>query len=61
MGPAEAPISRIKGKYRWQILVKSKSASLLQHLLNEIERLSKKVLRSSGAHLILDVDPYQMI
>ncbi|MBC8458399.1 MAG: primosomal protein N' [Deltaproteobacteria bacterium] len=61
LGPVEAPISRIKGKYRWQILVKSKSASLLQHLLNEIERLSKKLLRSSGVHLILDVDPYQMI
>jgi primosomal protein N' (replication factor Y) len=61
LGPAEAPISRIKGKYRWQILVKSKNASLLQHLLNEIERLSKKLLRSSGVHLILDVDPYQMI
>ncbi len=61
LGPAEASISRIKRKYRWQILVKSKSASLQQHLLNEIERLSKKTLRSSGVNLILDVDPYQMI
>jgi len=61
LGPVEAPISRIKGKYRWQILIKSKSSLLLQHLLNEIERLSKKLLRSSGVHLILDVDPYQMI
>jgi primosomal protein N' (replication factor Y) len=61
LGPVEAPISRLKGKYRWQILIKSKSVSLLQHLLNEVETLSKKALRSSGVYLIIDVDPYQMI
>ena len=61
LGPVEAPISRLKGKYRWQILIKSKSVSLLKHLLTGVEKSSRKVLQSSGAHLILDVDPYQMI
>ena len=60
LGPVEATLSKLHGKYRWQILVKSKSVSLLRHLLAEIERLSKKDLRSTGVHLITDVDPYQM-
>jgi len=60
LGPVEATVSRIKGKYRWQILVKSVSVSLLQYFLNEVDRLSKQVLRSSGVNLISDMDPYQM-
>jgi primosomal protein N' (replication factor Y) len=61
LGPVEAPIARLKGKYRWQILIKSKNISLMQHLLTEVDRLSRGGLQSSGVHLILDVDPYQMI
>jgi primosomal protein N' (replication factor Y) len=61
LGPVEAPISKLKGKYRWQILLKSKSTSLLHHLLSKIESIAKGELKSSGVHLILDVDPYQML
>ncbi|MBK5101238.1 MAG: primosomal protein N', partial [Desulfobacteraceae bacterium] len=61
LGPAEAPIARLKGRYRWQILVKSKSVSLLQLFLAEVEGHSRKLLQASGVQLILDVDPYQMI
>ena len=61
LGPAEAPISKLKGKMRWHMLLKSSSTSLLHHLLCEIEKFSKKDLTSSGVHLIIDVDPYQMI
>jgi primosomal protein N' (replication factor Y) len=61
LGPAEAPISRLKGKHRWQMLIKSKSVSLLQHFLTEIEGRYKKGLQTSGVNLVLDVDPYQML
>jgi len=61
LGPAEAPLSKLKGKYRWQILIKSKSAELLHYFLNEMEDFSKKFLRNTGITLIIDVDPYQML
>ena len=61
LGPAEAPISRLKGKYRWQILVKSKNVSLMRHLLTRAEQLKGKIFQSSGVSLILDMDPYHMI
>jgi primosomal protein N' (replication factor Y) len=60
LGPVEAPIARIKGKIRWQFLVKSRSPALLRHFLVEIER-SSKWLRSQGVYLISDVDPYDML
>ncbi len=60
LGPVEAPISKLKGKYRWQILLKGKNISLMQHLISGVERRLKKELKGSGVHLISDVDPYQM-
>lgn len=61
LGPAEAPLSRLKGKYRWQILLKCGKAVLLHYLLEEVQGFSRRMLRSSGVNMIIDVDPYQML
>jgi primosomal protein N' (replication factor Y) len=65
LGPAEAPISRMKGKYRWQILLKSKDPVILHKLLGEIYELSRKIKVSRDfedrVNINLDVDPYNMI
>lgn len=61
LGPAEAPLAKLRGKHRWQILIKSKGAELLHYLLRDVERFSKRMLRGSGANMIIDVDPYQML
>jgi len=61
LGPAEAPLARLKGKYRYQILIKSNSAELLHYLLDKVEETSKRILRNSGVSMIIDVDPYQML
>jgi len=60
LGPVEAPIAKIKGKYRQQILIKSRRPAYLNQLLHEIDRLSPQILGPSGVRLIMDVDPYQM-
>jgi len=60
LGPVEAPIFRIKGKYRWQILIKCRRVSLLGQLLQELEERSKRALGATGVQLIFDMDPYQM-
>lgn len=61
LGPVEAPLAKLKGKYRWQILLKSKGTGLLHYLLKETEKFSKKLLRRTGVTMIIDVDPYQML
>jgi len=61
LGPAEAPLTKIRGKYRWQILVKCKRAGLLHYFLGEMEEVAGKLLRGSGVSMGLDVDPYHML
>ncbi|MCJ7593212.1 MAG: primosomal protein N', partial [Desulfobacterales bacterium] len=61
LGPVEAPLSKLKGKYRWQIFVKGQGAALLHHFLGEVEGLSKGMIKGSGVNLVIDVDPYQML
>jgi primosomal protein N' (replication factor Y) len=61
LGPAEAPLAKLRGKYRWQILIKCKKTGLLHYFLKEIEMVTRKMLRGSGVGLIVDVDPYQML
>jgi len=61
LGPVEAPVAKLKGKYRQQMLIKSRRPGYLNQLLKEIDRGSAQILSSSGVKLIIDVDPYQMM
>ena len=61
LGPVEAPMARLKGKYRRQILIKGKGAAVLHYLLREVDALSREILKKSGVSMIIDVDPYQML
>ncbi len=58
LGPAEAPLSRIRGRYRSQILVKvpdHKSMSIIS------QRMRKHLKSSENLRVILDVDPYSLL
>ena len=61
LGPVEPPIAKLKGKYRQQILIKSRRSGYLNRLLTEVGKGSAQILSSSGVRLIIDVDPYQMM
>jgi len=61
LGPVEAPMAKLKGKYRQQILIKSRTSRYLNQLLKEVEAFSTQILSSSGVRMIIDVDPYQMM
>jgi primosomal protein N' (replication factor Y) len=61
LGPVEAPIARIKGKYRWQILVKSPGVEVLHRFLGRVEPLADRLAKAEGVGIVVDVDPYQML
>lgn len=61
LGPVEAPLSKLRGKYRWQVFVKSRNSALLHHFLGQVEARGGRVLRGTGVGLTIDVDPYQML
>jgi primosomal protein N' (replication factor Y) len=61
LGPVEAPLGKLKGKYRWQIFIRSKGPNLLHVFLKKLSEGLRKVLKGSGVSLTIDIDPYQML
>ncbi len=61
LGPVEAPLAKLRGKYRWQIFVKSRKSALLHHFMEQVGTRTKRMLRGTGVSLAVDVDPYQML
>jgi primosomal protein N' (replication factor Y) (superfamily II helicase) len=61
LGPAEAPLAKLRGKYRWQILLKSKNSGLLHFFLEKVRDASASMLKGSGVSMMIDIDPYQML
>jgi primosomal protein N' (replication factor Y) len=57
LGPSEAPLSRLKGRTRWQLFAKSKTARGLKILARAA--LSAGAPRSVRASI--DVDPISML
>jgi primosomal protein N' (replication factor Y) len=59
MGPAQAPLARIRNSYRWQVILKSTSP----RLLNEGARNARNQFgrRRSAVALDIDIDPVSML
>ncbi len=67
LGPSPAYISKISGRYRWHILIKSNRAydpngnylhKVIKEAFNEFHMKVKKI---SGVRLIIDIDPVSTI
>jgi primosomal protein N' (replication factor Y) len=56
LGPAPAPISRLRGKYRYRLLIKADKRSNLQRI---IRCLTKR--ESFSVDVQIDVDPYEFL
>jgi primosomal protein N' (replication factor Y) (superfamily II helicase) len=59
LGPAPAPLARLRGKSRWQLLLKAPRQALLGPLLDQLER-DLEVL-PGAVRVVLDVDPGAML
>ena len=53
LGPAEAPLSRVKGRYRWHMLLKGNDIKALHALAGNILANT----RETGLRIRVDVDP----
>ncbi|MGI9535769.1 MAG: replication restart helicase PriA [Desulfocapsaceae bacterium] len=58
LGPAPAPLERLRDRYRWQILLKS---SKLQPLHSLVEWISTTYQSKSQTRVIVDIDPENML
>ncbi|WP_446008481.1 primosomal protein N' [Candidatus Electrothrix sp.] len=60
LGPAPAPLSMIKKRFRWQLLLKSNRLELL-HKLCDLFLEEKKRFCRQGVRIAIDVDPENML
>ena len=60
MGPAEAPMLRLKKEFRYQILLKAAKRSLLREVVAEIRQFALKEKWKTTA-LVIDVDPISLM
>lgn len=58
LGPAPAPIEKLRRRYRWQILLKGEKGPALLRLAEQALQL---LPRSRTTRLYVDVDPYNML
>jgi primosomal protein N' (replication factor Y) len=54
-GPAPAPLERLRGEWRFQLLVRGPRAVPLRRAV------ARAIGERSGAELVVDVDPYQLL
>ena len=59
LGPAAAPISRIKGKTRWQLVIKAPSHAAMARVVDALEHAVADV--PSSVRVVFDVDPAAML
>lgn len=61
MGPAVAPMERIAGRYRWQLLLQSKNRQQLHRLLDRLRVALETLPASRKVRWSLDVDPVSLL
>ena len=60
LGPAQAPVERLKTEYRYQILLKAASRTKLNELLAKLRAYSVEQ-KWSATSLVIDVDPLSLM
>ena len=61
MGPIEASLTRIAGRYRWQILLKGLNARALHQFINQLLSENPSVFARQTVLVAIDVDPLFMM
>jgi primosomal protein N' (replication factor Y) len=60
LGPAPPPLERVRGRYRWQVLLRGADVRALRALARAARAAAASVHRA-GVRLVIDVDPYSML
>ena len=60
MGPAEAPVPRLKAEFRYQMLIKAASRKALNALLKRAREFARGQKWGATA-LVIDVDPLTLL
>ena len=59
LGPAPSPIAKVRGKYRWHILIKGRDHLSVRRVINYLDSISNII--PSGVGLARDIDPVNLL
>ncbi|MBF0352446.1 MAG: primosomal protein N' [SAR324 cluster bacterium] len=59
MGPSEAPIKKIKNRYRWVLVLKASHTKILHKVLDQA--LSQPFPLKNNDRMSIDIDPYNLL
>jgi primosomal protein N' (replication factor Y) len=60
-GPAPAPLERLRGRYRWQLVLSSPSTRALHEVVRVVQAAWRATAEARTIRLIVDVDPVSML
>jgi len=61
LGPAPAPLSKIKNQHRWQLLIKTKKITTVTSLIRKILEDEKNAKKKKEVRITVNVDPMDML
>lgn len=61
LGPSPCPIARIRGNYRWQLVVRGSNLAALLAAVREAAEVYKRTARLGQVRLIIDVEPQNLL
>jgi primosomal protein N' (replication factor Y) len=61
LGPSPAPLVKLKGKYRYQMLLKGTQANLLHRFARELAERMKRQWAGRKINFSIDVDPISVM
>jgi primosomal protein N' (replication factor Y) (superfamily II helicase) len=61
LGPAPAPLERIKRRYRWQVVVKSTGLKEMREALSTMRAELAPLAEGEDIYLAIDIDPVNML
>jgi primosomal protein N' (replication factor Y) len=61
LGPVPAPLTRLRDKHRWQLLIKGKNLRTLHSFLQRLEGEVASLTKGGRVRVAIDVDPEYMM
>ncbi len=61
LGPAPAPLERVRGRYVWQVLLRARQGAAARRAAAAARAELRDAARRAGVRLVLDVDPHSML